>query len=171
MSDIDTNVEELRGRLLGAEAGVWTLTQLFRHFIRLEILPKDAAKEQIQEMRALMITDDPAMDEDYRTFIEAARDLMDSLLADVDTKMSPKFSVIEGGKGDKRFALGLVFGVLGRELELEQLPLQLLKFELLGLEPLGPRLGLFVQLLGLGLEFFFLGQSGELAGKLQMTAI
>jgi hypothetical protein len=62
-------------------------------------LPKDAAKKQIQEMRALMITDDPAMDEDYRTFIETARDLMDSLLADVDT--SPKFSVIEGGKGDK----------------------------------------------------------------------
>ena len=101
MSDIDTNVEELRGRLLGAEAGVWTLTQLFRHFIRLEILPKDAAKKQIQEMRAFMIMDDPAMDEDYRTFIEAARDLMDSLLADVDTKMSPKFSNIEGGKGDK----------------------------------------------------------------------
>jgi hypothetical protein len=86
---------------LAPKPGYGPLHNCFGISFALEILPKDAAKKQIQEMRALMSTDDPAMDEDYRTFIEAARDLMDSLLADVDTKMSPKFSVIEGGKGDK----------------------------------------------------------------------
>ena len=99
MVDVKTVIEELSGRLLLTEGKVWGLTQLLRSFIRLEIIPRDAAKKQIKEMLDLL-NPDPTMDEMEQIFVKSSRDLLDDLIGETDMGI-PRFSVIQGGRPDK----------------------------------------------------------------------
>jgi hypothetical protein len=96
---VDVEIEELCARLLLTEGKVWGLTQLLRSFIRLEIIPRDAARKQIKEMLDLL-NPDPAMNEKHQTFVGSAHSLVESLIAEADAVI-PRFSVIQGGKADK----------------------------------------------------------------------